>query len=511
MPPTPLPTVFTTPTRPTLPPTSPPTARGCGPRERREWGASPTERGRYVRAVLALHDNGVMARLAQQHWNYQDQIHGNSATQWPQFLVWHRAFVFEFEEEVRALGGEFTCFTVPYWNYEYSDRFSRTDPRSVFGNDSDHLGVVDGQNGCIGGAFSRIRITMPPPSQPHCIQRFPSGLDNLRCRTFMDLTGFGEQDYGRFATQFQLAHGSPHVATGGQPPGRVGVFATHASPLDPLFMLHHANIDRIWALRQACRGDYSFPGGRNAVLAYYGLSFSDFISTSAIRWRGSVYSVSYAPDQFGNRQLYSDNFAQLLAQCRSTTTASFLASPILGRDEWAARVTPGFTPLVPVAVPYAPRTVTCTNATGTSQLMRLAGAISVYDSLSFQDCANQCQLFYFKRGGKRNCVCTSFMMADSSNLPSSNNVAADFIPSCPGSLPGRYALYRSPVVPSSNTCFKRAAVQQPTTPLTCSTPESSLSNLSASWLEMNNLGGASGDLCADFTPADVSLTVQCVQ
>jgi len=55
---------------------------------------------------------------------------------------------------------------------------------------------------------------------------------------------------------FQRAHGTPHVTVGGDSPN-AGIFSSHASPLDPLFMLHHSNIDRIWTMWQSCRGDYS--------------------------------------------------------------------------------------------------------------------------------------------------------------------------------------------------------------------------------------------------------------
>eukprot|EP00755_Sulcionema_specki_P003907 Sspe_Gene.28783::Locus_13226_Transcript_1_2_Confidence_0.800_Length_1535::g.28783::m.28783 len=40
-------------------------------------------------------------------------------------------------------------------------------------------------------------------------------------------------------------HGSPHVFVG-------GIMSTFLSPEDPVFFLHHANVDRLWAIWQDC-------------------------------------------------------------------------------------------------------------------------------------------------------------------------------------------------------------------------------------------------------------------
>jgi tyrosinase len=50
---------------------------------------------------------------------------------------------------------------------------------------------------------------------------------------------------------FQLAlerlHGGVHIAVGGDNPANSGQMAGSNSPADPIFWLHHANMDRIWA------------------------------------------------------------------------------------------------------------------------------------------------------------------------------------------------------------------------------------------------------------------------
>lgn len=48
------------------------------------------------------------------------------------------------------------------------------------------------------------------------------------------------------ATLERTLHAAVHIAVGGDAPP-LGTMATSSSPADPLFWLHHANIDRIWA------------------------------------------------------------------------------------------------------------------------------------------------------------------------------------------------------------------------------------------------------------------------
>jgi len=50
-----------------------------------------------------------------------------------------------------------------------------------------------------------------------------------------------------FQTMLERIHGGVHNAVGGPDPALGGQMAGPNSPADPLFWLHHANIDRIWA------------------------------------------------------------------------------------------------------------------------------------------------------------------------------------------------------------------------------------------------------------------------
>lgn len=81
----------------------------CENRCRKEWSTlTQTERNLYRDAFKRLADQGVMQQLSQTHFVSAD--HFNSY-----FLPWHRAFVMVVEDRIRALGGNYTCFAMPFW------------------------------------------------------------------------------------------------------------------------------------------------------------------------------------------------------------------------------------------------------------------------------------------------------------------------------------------------------------------------------------------------------------
>lgn len=528
-----------------LPPTSLPTVSSvCGARERREWGTLlRADKQQYVRALRRLYEDGTMDSYARRHFNLNRQIHGSS--NWLQFLVWHRAFIFEFEERVRSLGGEFRCFTLPYWNYDYSNRTHRNHERSVFGLDDAHLGRVDfagARGGCISAAFDTVRHTLnannnnlPTSEPPRCIERFPNytTLDVLRCSTWMDVTGFENVGYEAFAVQFQFTHGHPHVGT--SIPNSRGLFGTHNSPFDPLFMLHHANVDRVWHMWQDCRRNWLVPRySGNPFVEGTSMPFSNFIDSARIIWQqpgrpATTHNVSYVRDQFQDREVYSDNFRRVLSTCQGNTLTFFTPSPIIGVDEgWASIKNIGGVPVSSI-VSYAPRvqTLQCLQPAGTTFPNQLNGALAAYDDRTFRECLEQCAQLYFKPSGKSNCVCTLFT-GNVTNEPAVGVPPAlrpfsvfpanagrttvrdvnDYVPECTGPS-NNYGLYDSPLSPVRRVCFEAQGQQRQPAPKTCQTPESTFPPLPESWLRMNNLTG-NGDTCANFVPSQATLSLNCV-
>lgn len=173
---------------------------------------------KYAQAVGLMRASGA--------WNQQAQIHNNSCphNNWF-FLPWHRAYLIQFEQAVRDVLNDQT-FALPYWDWSASQ-------------------------------------SLPP--------EFSSGnLAHQRVTTSVSAAAVGPQVISTFITAqrdfFALASGA---ASSQQQPSTSGAFevgphnhvhatlggsmGTFMSPLDPIFWLHHCNIDRIWYLWSASR------------------------------------------------------------------------------------------------------------------------------------------------------------------------------------------------------------------------------------------------------------------
>jgi hypothetical protein len=106
---------------PTLAPTPFPTEAGppfwetdCFRVRKNILNLTPEELADFIEALQVLKANGVYDSITAIHGNPQTfgQFHGND-----QFLPWHRWYVLKIETEVRNLGGKWSCFAMPYWDW----------------------------------------------------------------------------------------------------------------------------------------------------------------------------------------------------------------------------------------------------------------------------------------------------------------------------------------------------------------------------------------------------------
>jgi Common central domain of tyrosinase len=228
----------------------------------------------YERAVAAMQQRPVSNVTS---WAYQAAIHGTtrrrSRRSWNScehggwyFFPWHRAYLAGFERIVRAevvaQGGP-ADWALPYWDYERPQRDSlppafraptRADgarnalftterlPQVNAGTPLSSLLSVLGPGATLSSAAGLAEPT------------YSSGVAN----------GFGG---GPTPSSFQadkpsdieaFLHGNVHVLVG-LGGGWMSAFKTAAQ--DPVFWLHHANIDRLWAA-WASKPDHVNPTGR---------------------------------------------------------------------------------------------------------------------------------------------------------------------------------------------------------------------------------------------------------
>ena len=212
---------------------------------RSEWRKqTPQQKLEHVKAtsMFYLDEPTFYNKFAEIHVQYGlDGIHGSS-----QFLPWHRQMLLEYEANLRR---RVPGVPQPYWDASADSAALNTAP--VFSSDA--YGPLD--TSCIklsdvtfdNGAH-RTNVTLKDILVPQlCVRRSAT---NWKYYT-VDSTALVNQlvanstNFASFSRDLEGGfHGQIHNAIG-------GIMAEYYSPLDPIFYLHHCNIDRIWALWQS--------------------------------------------------------------------------------------------------------------------------------------------------------------------------------------------------------------------------------------------------------------------
>jgi hypothetical protein len=216
------------------------------------WHPNVLAYAKAVRAMQALPDTKPTS------WRYQAAIHGRAnavppaGAPWNEcqhatwyFLPWHRMYLYQFERIVRsfvrAAGGP-ANWTLPYWDYSSGAPGNALPPafraQTLPDNTSNPLFV----------ARRRASVNAGRPL-PAAIVNTSVALAKTEFTNQGAATGFGGPQTG-FAHQGPAfgaieaePHGPVHVQVGG--PGGLMTDPDLAA-LDPIFWLHHANIDRLW-------------------------------------------------------------------------------------------------------------------------------------------------------------------------------------------------------------------------------------------------------------------------
>ncbi|KAL8285577.1 hypothetical protein RB597_002584 [Gaeumannomyces tritici] len=258
------------------------------PSIRREWRSlSQPERKAYLDAVVCLQNAppklqhlfpGSKSRFDDFHATHISalDIHWNGP-----FLPWHRWFITLYEHELRQ-----TCGykgSQPYWNWSLDSNSEADvlkspiwDAEFGFGGNGDFVPddvaatfpnvpfVVPGRTGggCVkDGPFAQRNVSMGLGAStaftPHCLRRdiSPWLVSHSSNQGVVDRV-LDQPDYMKFNIGLQgglmpddiTLHGGGHIGVGGNTGDIANV---NSSPGDPIFYLHHTNLDRIWAEWQA--------------------------------------------------------------------------------------------------------------------------------------------------------------------------------------------------------------------------------------------------------------------
>ncbi len=173
------------------------------------------ERNRLADALNELFDDGMI----EHHAHHHEEYFSNGIHRGPAFLPWHRFMLLEFEQSLRSIDAR---ITLPYWDWTRADsRDLDVEPwESFFGGRDNTGGRFD--------HWTYTRGSSPSGDLPTLDQV----IDELQAATYADFRGM---EFG--------SHVPGHTWTG-------GTMNSTQSPLDPLFYLHHCNVDRLWAIWQ---------------------------------------------------------------------------------------------------------------------------------------------------------------------------------------------------------------------------------------------------------------------
>jgi tyrosinase len=162
-------------------------------------------------------------------WQYWANVHQNYCPHSiPYFLAWHRGYITLFERQLREVSGN-PALALPYWNYY----------------DDPTLPAEFTEQASWNPLFAaRVNTTV---IQALTLNPFGGSLINFQ-------RGLSNSFEVSLESQ---PHNPVHDLIG-------GIFDTMQSPIDPLFWLHHANIDRLWSAWIAAGGGRTQPAATDA-------------------------------------------------------------------------------------------------------------------------------------------------------------------------------------------------------------------------------------------------------
>lgn len=168
------------------------------------------EQSRFLDAYTQVNAMGALAPLVDIHANGLHQMHGN-----PRFLPWHRVYLARMEQLLMAVD---PTVCIPYWKSSEEQAF----PSWLVG----------------------FTPTVGLSTGPHTVNRNIGAFASLPdAASVAAVTANGSFD--PFAGGLEGIHNSGHVWVGGS------MQSISTAPADPVFWMHHAEIDRIWAEWQA--------------------------------------------------------------------------------------------------------------------------------------------------------------------------------------------------------------------------------------------------------------------
>jgi tyrosinase len=165
------------------------------------------EQSRFLCALNVLIANGTYGQLVDVHAQMHMQ-HTND-----RLLPWHRVFLLQLENAMRAIHPD---VSIPYWDWTKA------------GEESIPAWLVS------------VTPTVTTPTRTIVVTRSPGSSADLAMIASNVPSIMGMTDFENFASNMNGVHGSVHIWVGGT------MASVSTSPADPIFWMHHANLDFLW-------------------------------------------------------------------------------------------------------------------------------------------------------------------------------------------------------------------------------------------------------------------------
>jgi hypothetical protein len=226
----------------------------------------PDEREAFANAVIELHGHPSQRGLANRYDDFA-RVHVDAmsvAPSWghggPAFTAWHRVLLWKFEQELRAIDD---TVRIPWWDW-VTDRTPTSAPwfADLLGGDGGPetpAGAVAGEvlTGPFRHAAGDWDITTTDPGtndDPYGREFLARGFGRRANAPQLpaeqaQIDALGRDSYDDFVYDLEMPlHNLVHRWVTGQ-------MHLAASPHDPVFWLHHCNIDRLWGIWMRGRPD----------------------------------------------------------------------------------------------------------------------------------------------------------------------------------------------------------------------------------------------------------------
>lgn len=234
------------------------------------------ERTAFQNAVVRLVEEGKYLELVQDHMDMSHNMHGMMGeVGLYRFLAWHRRYLVELERELQRVDatlrpGATDKLGIPYWRWQ--DPFPAWMAGFLPAKDPDT------------GLTPPPRKNAPPPDKANA-----ADIDIIVNQFSIQSTGLtGENDYTKFTYGVEgwgsrpdgtglPAHNHGHSWIGGI------MNNTSTSPTDPMFWLHHAEVDRLWQIwRQTNPTPAPLLTGSDRIMDPWAESYDDLLDTAAL-------------------------------------------------------------------------------------------------------------------------------------------------------------------------------------------------------------------------------------